>query len=165
MKQTGWYFRQLLPLRYESRYTTEDGARHHVAWKMWRGRVYAIRAICILLAVALLLPSCITGTNQPDWDKIIATNQQTVAVSEKALTLTLDLQTPITARIGEEKYFLLLSGCYWGWLTARESLSVILTGQDRMDEMPIKNDLLAERAQAVLHMRENTAPVAPVAIP
>jgi hypothetical protein len=116
--------------------------------------------ICILLAVALLLPSCITGTNQPDWDKIIQANQQAVAMSEQVLTVTLDMQAPITAQVGEKKYFLLLSGCYWGWITARESLAVILTGQGRMDEVPPKNELLAERAQAVLDMCKTTAPAA-----
>ena len=120
-------------------------------------------AICILLAVALLLPACITGTNQPDWDQIVQVNQQTVAVSEKVLTMTLDTQALLTARIGEKKYFLLLSASYWSWTTARESLSVILIGQDRMDEMPIKNDLLAERAQAVLDM--HAPPAAPSAGP
>ena len=118
------------------------------------------KLISVLLAVALLLPSYITGTNQPDWDKIVQVNQQTVAVSEKVLTMTLDTQALLTARIGEKKYFLLLSASYWSWTTARESLTVVLTGQGRMDEMPIKNDLLAERAQAVLDMCMATAPAA-----
>jgi hypothetical protein len=118
------------------------------------------KALCILIMLSMLGAGCITGTHQPDWDKIIQANQQTVAMSEQVLTVTLDMQAPITAQVGEKKYFLLLSGCYWGWITARESLAVILTGQGRMDEVPPKNELLAERAQAVLDMCKTTAPAA-----
>ena len=118
------------------------------------------KLISVLLAAVFFLPACITGTNQPDWDKIIKTNQQTVAISEQVLTVTLAAQGPITERIGEKKYYLLLSGCYWGWLTARESLFIVLTGHGRADEMPPKNEVLAERVQVVLNMHPLVVPEA-----
>ena len=35
-----WLARQLLPLRYESRYRDANGV-HHVRWRMWFGKVFA----------------------------------------------------------------------------------------------------------------------------
>lgn len=43
-----WLVRQLLPLTYRSRYTTEpDGARHFAVWRMWLGRVYAVDDVLV----------------------------------------------------------------------------------------------------------------------
>jgi hypothetical protein len=37
-----WYFKQLLPLTYRTRYRDEDGAAHYCVWNMWLGRCYNI---------------------------------------------------------------------------------------------------------------------------
>lgn len=42
MERIKWYFKQLLPLRYESTYT-EAGHRWLTIWRMWFGRCYNVR--------------------------------------------------------------------------------------------------------------------------
>jgi hypothetical protein len=37
-----WYFKQLLPLRYETTYR-ENGVPFLVIWRMWMGRCFACR--------------------------------------------------------------------------------------------------------------------------
>lgn len=37
-----WHLKQLLPLTYRSRYSTEDGTRHFCVWNMWFGRCFNI---------------------------------------------------------------------------------------------------------------------------
>jgi len=41
MERVKWYFKQLLPLRYESTYT-EGGQRKRSTWRMWMGRCFDI---------------------------------------------------------------------------------------------------------------------------
>ncbi len=38
-----WYLKQLLPLKYKSRYSTDDGVSHHTVWRMWFGHCFAIQ--------------------------------------------------------------------------------------------------------------------------
>ena len=42
MSKIKWYFKQLLPLKFESKYI-ENGAQKLTLWKMWFGKCYNIR--------------------------------------------------------------------------------------------------------------------------
>ena len=46
MSNLSWYFRQLLPLKYEATYT-EGGNRYRERWRMWFGRCFARRRVRI----------------------------------------------------------------------------------------------------------------------
>lgn len=43
MSKVIWYFKQLLPLRYESVYIDENGQRMLCIWRMWLGFCFRVR--------------------------------------------------------------------------------------------------------------------------
>ena len=42
-----WYFKQLLPLTYRSRYRDSDGRRHFTVWRMWGGRCFDVEDVVV----------------------------------------------------------------------------------------------------------------------
>lgn len=45
MRRLIWCLKQLLPLRYESRFSDGDGICYHRTWRMWFGKVFCLRDV------------------------------------------------------------------------------------------------------------------------
>lgn len=44
-RRVRWSVRQLLPLTYRSRYSTEDGRSWFTVWRMWLGRCFTVQTV------------------------------------------------------------------------------------------------------------------------
>jgi hypothetical protein len=47
MARLKWFFRQVLPLTYRSRYRNDKGQAHFVVWRMWFGKVFTTDDVLI----------------------------------------------------------------------------------------------------------------------